>query len=139
MRLLSLLLGLCVGMAGLAAAPLPALADACFDHNGSTMRVTNRNGQMTIRYERPREALRPAGVRRGTVLVDAVEGPSGIRGTARVFSRHCPGDPLTYGVAGHFEGDESVFLEGRRQVYSQCQPTGRTTTDTLEFFYVGEC
>ncbi|MEM9224281.1 MAG: hypothetical protein AAGB11_18030 [Pseudomonadota bacterium] len=125
---------------GLLGAAGPAAAqDACFDHNGSTMRIIDRGGQFTISYERPRDVLRRAGVRAGTVLAFGRSTDGGFTGTARRFSRHCVGRPLEYEVSGYYEGDYSVVLTGTRPVYERCQPTGRTTFDELFFDYVGEC
>lgn len=118
----------------------PAQAqEACFDHNGSLMRVIDRGGRFTISYEKPRSVLRRAGVKRGTVLADGVSTDGGLTGVARRFSRHCVGRPLEYDVQGHYEGDETIVLSGQRQVYDRCRPTGRLAFDELYFDYVGPC
>ncbi|GAB5376889.1 MAG: hypothetical protein AcusKO_33510 [Acuticoccus sp.] len=125
----------------LASGSAPAAAEdaACFDHNGSLMRVAYLGGRFTITYERPREVLRRAGVRRGTTLANGIATDGGLTGTARRFSRHCVGRPLVYEVSGHYEGDDSIVLVGERPVYDRCRPTGRTTVDELFFDYVGPC
>lgn len=112
---------------------------SCWNHNGSIMRFTERGSNFTISYERPRQVLRNAGVRRGTVLVNGYSGPGGMSGTARRFSKFCPGTPLEYDVSGYFEGDYTIYLSGSRQVFSRCRPTGKTAYDELYFEYVGRC
>ncbi|MEO1103534.1 MAG: hypothetical protein AAFW98_07355 [Pseudomonadota bacterium] len=132
-----------LGMAAMAGIALPinpaAAQDGCFDHNGSLMRIVDRGGQFTITYEEPRDVLRRAGVRPGTVLAYGRSTDGGLTGTARRFSRHCVGRPLEYPVSGHYEGDYSIVLTGTRPVANRCQPTGRTAFDELFFDYVRDC
>ncbi|MEP4031788.1 hypothetical protein [Roseibium polysiphoniae] len=118
----------------------PALADSCWTHNGSLMRLQAQGNQRWLSYERPRQQLQAAGVRRGTLLFDGYKTGDWYSGTARVFSKYCPGNPLTYAVEGPVRGDQlQVTVRGTRQVFRQCQPTGRYKTDTLVFIYSHQC
>jgi len=129
----------------MALAPQAASAQAAgpgcgiYDHNGSTMAVRRSGSQITIHYVRPRDVLARAGVRNGTLLFDGrVNSGLLISGTARVFSRHCPGSPLLYGVEGWTnEINQNIELRGVREVHSRCQPTGRRTQDVLRFDNLG--
>lgn len=125
----------------LAASASPALAqDSCYDHNGSLMRYKIVGNGFIVSYERPRSVLRRAGVRPGTVLVNGSFRGHQVTATARRFSRYCPQTPLEYTVTGWFEGENPNFvLEGSRQVFDRCRPTGRTAYDVLRFNYVGPC
>ncbi len=117
-----------------------ALADSCWDHNGSIMRLQAQGNQRWLSYEIPRDVLRNAGVQPGTLLFNGVKNGNRYSGTARVFSKFCPGNPLEYYVEGPVRGDQlQVTVSGRREVFQQCQPTGRYTTDTLVFTYSHDC
>lgn len=117
-----------------------AAADSCWDHNGSLMRLRASGNQRSFYYEQPRQALVEAGVQPGTLLFDGVKTGNWYSGTARVFSRFCPGAPLEYRVEGPVRGDQlQVTVTGDRQVFSRCRPTGRFTTDTLVFTYSHQC
>ena len=104
------------------------------------MAVRRSGSQITIHYVRPRDVLARAGVRNGTLLFDRARqlGAPDLR-TARVFSRHCPGSPLLYGVGRLDQRDqpENIELRGVREVHSRCQPTGRRTQDVLRFDNLG--
>ena len=123
-----------------AAIPSPAAADSCWNHNGSLMRLQAQGNQRWLSYEIPRDVLRRAGVQRGTLLFNGVKNGNWYSGTARVFSRFCPGTPLEYFVEGPVRPDQlHVTVRGSREVYQQCRPTGRYTQDTLVFTYSHDC
>lgn len=124
-----------------AAVATAALAqDACYDHNGSVVRYHITGNGFTITYERPKSVLRPAGVRRGTLLIDGRFRAHNVTATARRFSKYCPGSPLEYTVTGWFEGEDPNFeLEGSYPVHDRCRPTGRTKYEVLRFRYLGDC
>lgn len=117
-----------------------ALADSCWDHNGSLMRLQAQGNQRWLSYEIPRDALRQAGVQSGTLLFNGVKNGNWYSGTARVFSKFCPGSPLEYFVEGPVRGDQlQVTVSGTREVFDQCRPTGRYTSDTLVFTFSHDC
>ncbi len=118
----------------------PARADSCWDHNGSLMRLQANGNQRWLYYERPRSVLRRAGVQRGTLLFNGVKRGNRYEGTARVFSKHCPGAPLEYWAEGPVRSDQlQVVLRGTREVQKRCRPTGRMKSDTLVFTYSHRC
>ena len=118
----------------------PVRADSCWDHNGSIMRLQAQGNQRWLSYEVPRNVLRKAGVRPGTLLFNGVKQGNWYAGTAHVFSKYCPGNPLEYSVEGPVRGDQlQVTVQGTREVYQQCRPTGRYKTDTLVFTYSHDC
>jgi hypothetical protein len=118
----------------------PALADSCWTHNGSLMRLQAQGNQRWLSYERPRSVLANAGVRSGTLLFNGVKNGNWYSGTARVFSKYCPGSPLEYFVEGPVRGDQlQVTVTGTREIHDRCRPTGRYTTDTLVFTYSHQC
>ncbi|WP_209011781.1 hypothetical protein [Roseibium aggregatum] len=117
-----------------------ASADSCWTHNGSLMRLQAQGNQRWLSYEVPRPQLRAGGVQRGTLLFNGVKQGNWYRGTARVFSKYCPGTPLEYAVEGPVRSDQlQVTVRGTREVYDHCRPTGRYTTDTLVFTYSHQC
>lgn len=117
-----------------------ARADSCWVHNGSLMRLQDAGTLRLFSYEVPRVGLRSAGVWRGTVLFDGENLGGWYRGFARVFSSSCPGEPLDYYVEGPVTGGQTrVILQGAREVYDDCRPTGRYTTDLLVFDYSHRC
>lgn len=117
-----------------------AKADSCWNHNGSLVRLEASGNDRWFSYERPRQSLLAAGVRRGTLLFKGRISGNRYSGTAHVYSRYCPGDPLPYRVQGPVSGNQTrVTLRGQREVYTQCEPTGRYTTDTLVFTYSHRC
>lgn len=118
----------------------PAFADSCWTHNGSLMRLQAQGNQRWLSYETPRQQLQAAGVRHGTLLFNGVKTGNWYSGTARVFSKFCPGNPLEYAVEGPVRGDQlQVTVTGTREVFRQCRPTGRFKTDTLVFTYSHQC
>lgn len=120
--------------------PNVAHADSCWNHNGSTMRLKATGNRRTFIYERPRSVLRAAGVRRGTVLFTGVKRGDWYSGTARRFSKFCPGSPLVYSVEGPVSSNQlRVRVSGSRPVHKRCQPTGRNAHDDLVFTYIRQC
>ncbi|MEM9279569.1 MAG: hypothetical protein AAGA76_13430 [Pseudomonadota bacterium] len=117
-----------------------AKADSCWDHNGSLMRLQASGNQRWMYYENPRQVLRNSGVRRGTLLFNGRKNGNWYSGTARRFSKYCPGNPLEYYVEGPVRADQlQVTVRGTREVHKQCQPTGRIASDVLVFTYVRDC
>ncbi|MEL6734337.1 MAG: hypothetical protein AAFO98_00430 [Pseudomonadota bacterium] len=119
-----------------------AHADSCWNHNGSLMRLTSNGSGRSMYYERPRQVLRNAGVRRGTLLFNGRNTGDYYVGTARRFSKFCRGNPLTYRVEGPVtrpSGQIVITMEGPRPVHNRCNPTGRTNWDVLRFTYVRDC
>ncbi|WP_306029306.1 hypothetical protein [Stappia sp. MMSF_3263] len=124
----------------LAAIPAPAAAESCWMHNGSVMRLQATGDRRWFSYDNPRPQLRRAGVTPGTVLFEGVKRGNWYEGTARVFSRHCPGQPQVYSVAGPVRPDQlQVTVSGTRNINRQCHPTDAVTTDTLIFTYSHQC
>ncbi|MCB8837825.1 hypothetical protein [Aurantimonas sp. VKM B-3413] len=122
----------------LAATTSGALADSCWNHNGSLMRLQASGNHREMTYERPKASLRRAGVMPGTLLFDGVKRGNSYDGTARVFSSGC--DPLEYHVSGPVSADQlRITVTGTRDVYDNCRATGRRTTDRLVFTYEHEC
>lgn len=120
--------------------PTSASADSCWDHNGSVMRLQAQGNSRWFYYERPKSSLRAAGVRRGTLLFNGRKSGDWYSGTARRFSRYCPGEPLEYFVEGPVARSQTrVTVRGTREVYERCRPTGRYTEDTLVFTYLYQC
>ena len=133
-------LALAVAFCGIGGLERVAYADSCWDHNGSLMRLQAEGNQRWLYYENPREVLRRAGVRPGTLLFDGVKEGNWYSGTARVFSKYCIGDPQEYFVEGPVRSDQlQVTVRGTREVFKQCQPTGRTKNDVLVFTYSHDC
>lgn len=117
-----------------------AIADSCWSHNGSIMRLQAEGNQRWLSYEVPRSVLANAGVQPGTLLFNGTKTGNWYSGTARVFSKYCPGTPLEYLVEGPVREDQlQVTVQGTREVYDRCQPTGRFKTDTLVFTYSHAC
>ena len=116
------------------------LADSCWDHNGSTMRLVASGNQRSFYYENPNAMLREAGVTSGTLLFDGRKQGDRYIGTARRFSKHCPDSPLTYSVAGPVSRDQRrVTVRGSRPAFDRCTPDGRYVDDTLVFTYLRDC
>ena len=114
-----------------------ALADSCWWHNGSLMRLVAQGNNRWFYYERPRAGL---AVRPGTLLFDGVKQGNWYSGTARVFSKYCPGNPMGYYVEGPVAPDQlRVVVRGNREIHRGCAPTGRWTSDTLVFTYAHRC
>lgn len=118
-----------------------AVADSCWDHNGSVMRLTDQGNNRWFWYETtPHSWQWQAGVQPGTLLFNGVKSGEWYSGTARVFSSACPGNPLEYHVEGPvLQNPLRVQVSGRREVYQNCRPTGRWTNDTLVFTYMYNC
>ena len=126
--------------AGSVAYSTSANADSCWNHNGSVMRLVARGNQRWFYYEDPKPVLRRAGVRRGTLLFNGRKNGNFYSGTARRFSKYCPGNPLEYYVEGPVRRDQlKVTVEGRREVQSQCRGTGQRAWDRLVFTYMYKC
>lgn len=126
-------------LAGAVLSPVAAFADSCWDHNGSLMRLKAAGNQRAFYYEVPRRGMAEQGVRPGTLLFNGVKRGDWYSGTARVFSGACPG-ALEYAVEGPVNQNQTrVTVHGTREIYRQCQPTGRYTTDTLVFTYSHQC
>ena len=117
-----------------------AKADSCWDHNGSVMRLKASGNNRWFYYERPRQVLRNAGVRRGTLLFNGRKSGNWYSGIARRFSKFCPGSPLEYYVEGPVAPSQTkVTVRGTRNVHRRCQPTGAVATDVLVFTYLRQC
>ena len=117
-----------------------ASADSCWNHNGSVMRLVARGNQRWFYYEEPKQVLRRAGVRHGTLLFNGRKQGNFYSGTARRFSKYCPGEALEYHVEGPVRRDQlKVTVEGQREVYNRCRSTGRKAWDSLAFTYMYKC
>lgn len=136
--ILTILMGVVTVLATLL--PIGAAADSCWNHNGSVMRLKAQGNQRWFYYEQPKQVLWNAGVRPGTLLFDGRKNGNWYTGNARRFSKYCPGNPLIYHVEGPVRGDQlQVTVRGRREVHSQCTPTGRWAEDVLVFTYLYDC
>ena len=134
----TLLRTLCLGLACAVALPAGgAMADSCWNHNGSIMRLKASGNQRWFYYEHPKAGL---AVQPGTLLFNGVKSGNWYSGTARVFSKYCPEDPLEYFVEGPVGANQTkVTMTGTREVFDKCVGTGKTTTDTLVFTYKYDC
>ena len=129
-----------LGMAVFISFSSTVFADSCWNHNGSVMRLQAQGNQRWFSYEEPRPVLRNAGVRRGTLLFNGRKSGNWYSGTARRFSKYCPGDPVKYFVEGPVRSDQlKVTLNGRREISRQCVPTGQWANDTLVCTYMYGC
>ena len=117
-----------------------AHADSCWNHNGSLMRLVAQGNKRWFYYERPRQVLRKAGVRPGTLLFNGRKQGNRYVGTTRVFSKWCTA-PLEYYAEGPVAPSQTrVTIFGTRDVYgSGCRNTGRRKTDRLVFTYSHQC
>ena len=128
------------GALAVVSVPGSATADSCWTHNGSIMRLEASGNQRWMSYERPRRVLRNAGVGTGTLLFNGRKVGNSYVGTARVFSKYCPGEPFEYRVEGPISrGQTRVTLYGEREIHNRCRPTGRYTEDVLVFDYSHDC
>ena len=128
------------GLLTITLSPAPASADSCWMHNGSLMRLVAQGNERWFYYEEPRQVLAAGGVQPGTLLFNGRKVDNGYVGTARVFSKFCPGAPMEYSVKGPVEPNQTtVTLFGDRPVHEQCRTTGRYTTDRLVFTYSHQC
>lgn len=117
-----------------------ASADSCWWHNGSLVRLVASGSYREFRYERPRPGLWSGGVRRGTLLFNGNKYGNRYVGTARVFSKYCPGSPLQYSVSGPVSpGQTRVTVIGTRRLYRRCRPTNQFRRDVLVFTYSHRC
>lgn len=115
----------------------PAYADSCWTHNSSIMRLKAEGQQRQFIYERPRSGL---SVTKGTLLFNGVNKGGKYEGTARVFSKFCPGNPAEYYVEGPVSNNQTrVTMTGTRAVYDGCVETGNVKTDVLVFDYSHKC
>ena len=137
------ILGSCLAFLVAAMTMVPsgvARADSCWDHNGSLMRLQAEGNKRWFYYEVPRPVLQQAGVHRGTLLFEGYKQNNWYDGEARVFSKHCPGNPLIYSVQGPVRADQlQVTVRGTRELHKKCNPTGEFVEDTLVFIYVRDC
>ena len=117
-----------------------ALAESCWLHNGSLMRLRDAGSARAFHYESPRPELWDAGVGRGTRLFRGERVGDWMQGYAAVFSAACPAQPLEYWVEGPISANPPrIEMQGRREVVQGCAPTGRTTVDRLVFTYSHRC
>jgi len=74
------------------------------------------------------------GVERSTLLFNGTVSNSGkYQGTARIFSKRC-GDPMEYPVSGSATiGEYGLVFESQRPVRRNCQLTGETVVEELQF------
>ncbi len=120
--------------------PTFAVADSCWWHNGSLMRLGAVEENRYFSYEILRDDLAPTGARENMVMFDGVHANGNYSGTARVFSASCPAEPLRYAVAGHVTQDPlTITLHGLRPVRENCVPTGALVEDELVFTYAHQC
>lgn len=126
-------LAFCVSASGV-------LADSCWYHNGSLMRLQAQGDQRWMYYESPRSGLYSAGVSPGTLLFNGTKSGNWYSGMARVFSSSCVGNPLEYWVEGPVAANQAqVTLHGTREKSVNCQSTGQVVSDTLVFTYSHQC
>ncbi len=117
-----------------------ALADSCWMHNGSVMRLQASGDQRWFTYEAPRSGLYAAGVQPGTLLFNGTKSGNWYSGLSRVFSSACPGNPLEYWVEGPVtQNSTRVTMTGTREKSVNCVSTGQVVTDTLVFTYSHQC
>lgn len=117
-----------------------SLADSCWLHNGSLMRLTAQGNERYFYYETPREGLRNAGVQRGTLLFNGTNSGGHYSGLARVFSSSCPGNPLEYWVEGPVAANQTqIRMMGTRESSQNCASTGNVVVDELVFTYSHQC
>ena len=139
-RLAALATALAVGLTGAALGTTSARADSCWNHNGSLMRLKASGNARRFLYEAPKAQLRRAGVTRGTLLFEGRKNGNSYQGTARRFSRFCPGNPLVYSVGGPVRADQlQVTLIGTYDHHERCEYTGETRSDRLVFTYSHDC
>ena len=139
-KMKALMFGLMASTMAISTSPTKAYADSCWNHNGSIMRLEANGNQRWFRYEQPREVLQRAGVMPGTLLFDGENRNGHYTGYSRVFSKYCIGNPAEYAVEGWVEHNPlRVVIQGPREVYNRCDPTGRKPTDRLVFTYAYQC
>ncbi len=135
-----MLRNLVLALALILAAPVAALADSCWWHNGSLMRLQAHGSQRLFYYEQPRQGLWNAGVRPGTLLFNGTKNGNWYSGLARVFSSSCVGNPMEYYVEGPVHPNQAkVTMQGTRETSQNCASTGNVVVDTLVFTYAHQC
>lgn len=133
--------------AALAILPFAALsakaASSQWDHNNSVMKLEESGKKHRFIYEEPRNALKAAGVKRGTVLFDGeVKKDGRLAGYAKLFRKGC--DPIDYFVEGSYDENKGeIFLQGQVPIYSGkgCKITGYSdngSASSLRFTRIGE-
>lgn len=110
-------------------------------HNGSAMLLTNDGlGLFTIEYSDPSNAIRGAGVRRGTVLIRGyVNNNYRVTGTARVFKLGCDGEEYLVSGSVSRNGDTYYMnLTGAAPVFGPgCSISGRAYNRNSDLMFVG--
>jgi hypothetical protein len=109
----------------------PAIANAEvteWDHNGSLVRLEQKDKKVKLVYAQPRDGLGTAGVKQGTVLFDGEEKSDGrLAGYAKLFRKGC--DPVDYFVEGSRDKTKGeILLQGQAPIYAGdgCKITGYT-------------
>ena len=116
------------------------LADSCWTHNGSLMRLQADGNNRWFSYENPKSSLRQSGIQRGTLLFNGQNNGDWYSGLSRVFSKYCVGNPLEYYVEGPVSRNPlRITMTGTREKSRQCVSTGVITTDVLVFTYSHQC
>lgn len=132
--------------AALALLPLSSLsvsaAGTQWDHNDSVMRYEEDGKKRRFVYDQPRQSLKGAGVKNGTVLFEGEEKKDGrLAGYAKLFRKGC--DPIDYFVEGSLDKDKGeVLLQGQVPIYSGdgCKITGYSdsgSASSLRFTRLG--
>jgi hypothetical protein len=111
-----------------------------YNHNGSEMRLERCGEDVRILYENPRQLVRQAGVKRGTVLFDGrlrrIDRNEFIEGNAKTFKSGCgaSGFYVKGGISRPGKRDPAPFtLRGAAPVRDgQCRKTGVRNIE-LEF------
>ncbi len=104
------------------------------------MRLKAQGNQRFFYYEVPKPSLQASGVVPGTLLFNGAKTGNSYSGTARRFSRYCPGAPLEYYVEGPVRANQTkVTMRGPYEVQRRCRPTGAIREDILIFTYKFRC
>lgn len=128
-----------IATGALMASTQTASADSCWIHNGTPMRIIpGGGGSRRIVYEHANKSWHaPAGVYNGTLLFNGTFRNGRYEGTARRFSKGCPGSPQTYYVSGPANSSR-IVLRGRYNT-GGCAMNGRMKNDTLVFTFSHAC
>jgi hypothetical protein len=107
----------------------PAYAEITqWDHNGSLVRLEEKEKKVRFVYAQPRDGLGQAGVKQGTVLFDGeLKADGRLAGYAKLFRKGC--DPVDYFVEGSRDNTkQEILLQGQAPVYAGegCKITGYT-------------
>lgn len=121
----------------------PARAEITdWDHNGSLVRLEQKDKKVRLVYAQPRDGLGIAGVKQGTVLFDGELKTDGrFAGYAKLFRKGC--DPVDYFVEGSRDNNKGeILLQGQAPVYAGdgCKITGYTdegSASSLKFTLAG--